>query len=748
MEAALALRQAIPARLRRRGQRLDRRAGGASSSGAKSMEYTVLGLQNSTYNVERWNPVDSLAWFKALSWELLGNMDSEIERTLMLAHGMSRQQIAQLYPPYPYTSNPPVVDGGAVVKGEFTAGPAPERAAHGESAPSDEEWGRMAPALRSIGEGMDSLGLRPEAEPASVGSNGWVVSGSRTASGKPLLANDPHLRSTLPGPWYQIGLHCTCSQNVEGASLPGIPGVVIGHNDRVAWGLTNLPADVTDLYLEKVRRGKYLDGSAWRKLRTRTEVIKVLGGKRVPITVRATEHGPLLSDRMSELLQVAAQPPMDASGAPRQTVPPGKEKQRLDAARPGVPAQAARLPYAVALRWTGFEPSRTMDALFAVNRSTGWKDFSAAVARFDEPAQNVLYADVDGHIGYRAAGRIPIRSKGDGDWPVPGWDPAYDWKGTIPAKELPSLYDPPDGVIVSANQPSAGPSYPRHLTDDWNYGYRARRIHDLLAGKPARGRLDVASMRQIQVDDRDAGAAALVPHLLEVPLGDDTTAAKARELLRRWDFRQGADSAAAAFYNATWRHLLERTFDELPADRRPTGGDRWWEVVRHLLKEPTSPWWDAKGTGRVESENDILGAAMRDAAAELTDRLGRDPADWRWGDLHTLTLRGSGPGESGIAPIEDLFNRRVQGIAGGTDAVNATSWNAGEGYEVGIAPSLRMITDLADFGGSRWVQTAGNSGHAFHDDYDDQLPCGGPEGICRCDGHDGMWSRPRTTGSL
>ncbi|MFI9848311.1 penicillin acylase family protein [Nonomuraea sp. NPDC051941] len=674
--------------------------GAAAASGAKSLEYTVLGLQNPGYTVEPWDPVDSLAWLKALAWELLGNMDAEIDRSLLLAQGLSRRQIEQLYPPYPYARNRPIVDTPGT-----PSRPVPARV-----------WREAAPAL----DALRSLPLRAGGDTAGIGSNSWVVSGALTASGKPLLANDPHLAASLPGTWYQIGLRCSCAYNVQGFTMPGLPGVVTGRNERIAWGLTNLPADVSDLYLEKVDGERYFDGKAWRALDSRQEVIKVAGGEPVTITVRATRHGPLLSDRRADMLGVAARPPLDPSGGALPSLTPGPLPS-LDTGEPGVPAPAAAEPYAVALRWTASEPGRTMDALFGINKAANWTEFRAAAALFDEPAQNLVYADVDGHIGYQAPGRIPVRGKGDGSWPVPGWDPAYDWTGFIPFADLPTLSDPPGGVIVTANQAVAGPSYRHVITTDWTYGYRGRRILDLIAERTARGKIGVADMRRMQSDNLNGGAAAVVPALLAVPLNDGAVA-KARDLLKGWDFQQSTDSAAAAFYNATWRSLLARTFDELPQDRKAGNGDRWWEVVAALLKSPGSPWWDDRRTGKRESMADILAAAMDEATAELTARLGPDPAAWRWGDLHTLTLRGYGPGQSGIAPVEWLFNRGPVPIAGGGDAVNSTSWSAAGGYDdVVFVPTMRMIVDLSDPDGSRWVLLAGTSGHAFHPHFDDQL---------------------------
>jgi penicillin amidase len=224
----------------------------------------------------------------------------------------------------------------------------------------------------------------------------------------------------------------------------------------------------------------------------------------------------------------------------------------------------------------------------------------------------------------------------------------------------------------------------------------------------------------MQFDNRNGFAPTLVPALQAVSI-EDATVARARDLLAGWDFQQPADSAAAAFYNATWRHLLLRTFDELPEERRPSGSDRWFEVLRPLLSQPQSSWWDERTTAPVETRDDMLRAAMTDAVAELGSRLGEDPAAWRWGDLHTLLLRNATFGASGIAPIEWLFNRGPAGTAGGDAIVNATGWSAPDGYEVDAVPSMRMILDLSNLDQSRWVQLTGNSGHAFHPNYDDQF---------------------------
>ncbi|MBC6461979.1 penicillin acylase family protein [Actinomadura sp. HBU206391] len=641
------------------------------NTSTQSLEYAVLGLQNSGYRPEPWTPVDSLAWLKAMAWDLRSNMEDELGRAIA-ATKVPAARVDQLFPDYPYDRNPVIVPGpgsGGERDSEPPAGAAAEPDAKG---PLE----RVSRALKAMPAMMGN-------GTPGIGSNSWVVAGSRTTTGRPLLANDPHLAPHMPSLWYQVGLHCkqtspACPLDVTGFSFSGVPGVVIGHNDRIAWGFTNLGPDVSDLYLERVSGGTYEYKGKREPLTTRTERIEVAGSKPVTINVRSTRHGPLLSDVLAD-------------------------------------ARTAGHGSAVALRWTALDPGRTADAIVLLNTARDWTDFRAAAKSFEVPAQNLVYADVDGGIGYQAPGRIPVRTKGDGRWPAQGWTGDQEWKGFIPFDELPSVHNPERGYIVTANNAAAAPGDGPLLTKDWSYGYRAARIDELVAATP---KMDAATMGRIQMDTRNGFAPALVPHLQRVGSG------AAVELLRGWNFDQGKDSAAAAFYNAAYRHLLLRTFnDELPEGARPDGGDRWFEVLRALLDKPDDPWWDdMRTTGAKETRDDMLRVALKDADAELRDRLGGAPAEWKWGDLHTLTLTNESFGTSGIAPIEWLFNRGPMKLGGGAAIVDATGWDAQEGYGVTAVPSMRMVVDLADLDRSRWVNLTGASGHAFADHYWDQAP--------------------------
>ena len=663
-----------------------------------AVEYSVLALDGLDYTPEEWTPADSVAWLKAMAWDLRGNMTEEIDRAIMSVDHTA-EEIAELYPAYPYDRHEPIVTQGAVVDRNFEQG-----ATSGDTRlPTRPGYtARTVKALERLREGLDDM---PElmGRGQGVGSNSWVVDGERSTTGAPILANDPHLGISVPGIWYQMGLHCRdlspdCSFDVSGFTFAGLPGVVIGHNQQIAWGFTNLGPDVVDLYLERVEGRFYRYDGQRRRLKTRQESIDVRGrDEPFTFTVRSTEHGPLLSDVSAELSTVGANAPVSDDDAP----PRGNG-------------------YAVALSWTALTPNRTADALFGMNKATGWDEFRDAAREFAAPSQNLVYADREGHIGYQAAGLIPIRKPGHtGEYPAEGWLPENDWTGSyVPFDALPSLLDPEEGVITTANQAVVGRDYPFYLGSSWSYGYRSQRITELLERKE---QFSVADMSRIQLDSRNGFAPTFVPYLLDVFMPTQYLAAGQR-LLERWNYQQPRDSAAAAYYNAVWRNTLELTFhDQLRESVWPDGGDRWFEVMRRLLADPENPWWDNSETETVvETRDDILALALEQARDELVQRQARRPAEWTWGHLHRMDLENQSLGQSGIGVVEWMFNRGGYEVGGGDSIVNATGWTAPDGYKVDWAPSMRMVVSMADLDESRWINLTGVSGHPFSAHYVDQ----------------------------
>ena len=675
-----------------------------------SLEYQVLSLSGTDYRPAPWTPADSVSWIKAMAWDLRSNMSDEIDRVLSTRY-LTPERVEELYPDYPQ-DHPTIVETSELTSGAVRdvpdAGLAAFDALSAARTAADE-----LPALLGTGDG--------------IGSNSWVVDGDRSATGMPILANDPHLAPSMPGIWYQLGLHCrtvseACPYDVAGFSFSGLPGVVVGHNRDVAWGVTTLYADVADLTLEKVTGDTYLYDGEQLPLETREETFRVAGGETETITVRSTRNGPILSD-LDEQIGVV--------GRGRQTT-------------------ADRDLYEVSLRWTALTPEPTIEAVFALDTASTWDEFRAAAEKFTVPSQNLVYADREGNIGYQSPGTIPVRRTGDGRWPVPGWDPAYDWTGTIPFERLPSVLNPDDGFIVTANNKVIDDDYPFLLGADTAQGYRANRIRSLLDRNEP---FTVEDMTALQMDAYNANAARLVPELLKVDVGGAYYSA-GQDLLRDWDLQQTADSGAAAYFNVVWNQVLALTFrDELAPEVWPDGGSRWFSVVDSILDTPTSRWWDDVDTlDRVETRDVVLRTAMRRARDTLTARQSKDPADWTWGALHQLELVNPTLGDSGIGVIESLFNRGPFPVPGGSGIVNATSADtSGDGFDVTAVPSMRMVVDLGDLDRSRWIQLTGNSGHAFDGNYLDQfeawqrgdtLPWAFSEGAVRRTAQDTLTLRP------
>jgi len=649
---------------------------------ALSLEYAILKLMNAGYQPEPWQPLHTLTWGKVMAYSLGGNMDLEQFRAILLKT-LTPEQVADLFPPYP-VDHPVIVPGFSVSSrpGSLQGLQAIEVL---DLASAQEALSRQTAALDAL------LGLGG----AGLGSNSWVISGERTNTGRPLLANDPHLAAQMPSIWYEIGLHCApqgtdCPYEVTGVSFAGAPGVIIGHNDRIVWSMTNVGPDVQDLYIEKLNPenpNQYEVNGQWVDMDIINETLQVAGGEPVELTVRYTRHGPLIwEDSLDEFQEQA-----------------GIELPE---------------PFGLALRWTALEPSYTFPALWKMNLAQNWDEFRAAASEFDVPSQNLVYADVEGNIGYQTPGRIPIRAEAhSGELPVPGWTDDYEWQGTIPFEELPYSFNPVEGYIVTANNAVVGPDYPYLLSSQWDYGYRAQRIVDMIEAAP--GPIDIAYIQQMQGDNKNLNADSLLPILLQIPL-DDERLENARSILAGWDGQQPMDSAPAALFEVFWKHLLKATFgDDLPEDLQPWGGDLWFEVMRPLVEQPDSPWWDNQTTPEVEARDQIVRQAFAAAVDELEETLGKKPERWAWGDLHTTTFRNQSLGDCGIGLIEAIFNRGPFRTSGGASIVNATGWDASESYAVGWLPSMRMVVDLGDLSNSLLMHTTGQSGHAYHPHYID-----------------------------
>lgn len=657
----------------------------ADHSGTQlSLEYLFLGLLNPGYEPPAWEPVNTLTWAKAMAWDLRDNMDNEIERSLLLAT-MSPERIAELSPAYD-PAHPIIVPDFA------------PPALNVQDLDAEFDYPQVVADLLSrlnprITAADDLLGGDPFAE---LGSNSWVVSGELSATGAPLLANDPHLSAGMPSIWYQVGLHCApigpdCNYETVGVSFVGSPGIVIGHNDRIAWGLTNVGADVMDLYVLLINPdnpNQYELNGEWVDLEVIEEKIQVGGGETVNLPVRLTRFGPIISDSFGDLENFGAN-----SGL-------------------GLPEN-----YAIALRWTALDPGTTFQSILKINRAQNFDEFRAAASQFVVPSQNLLYADVDGNIGYQLPGHVPLRTLTDGRYPVPGWTTDYEWLGFIEFDQMPFALNPDSGYIVAANNAVVSGDYPHLIADYWDYGYRAQRIVDLLQTAP--GLVDIAYYQQMQADAVNLGALEIIPFLANLQF-DDAEVDALRDQLLTWDGNQTLDSSMAALSNVFWRDLLAATFhDEIPEDYWPGGYSTWYQVVTNLLNEPQNAWWDATTTSNVvETRDEVLRAAFASAVAETKKLLGNDPSNWAWGNLHKITFVHQTMDSFPI--IGSLFNRGPFPVPGGGSIVNATNWNAATGeFSVTSLPSKRSILDLNNWENSLQINTTGQSGHAYHPHYID-----------------------------
>jgi penicillin amidase len=628
-----------------------------TTSRARSIEFRLLRVEP-----EAWDPVDSLAWAKMMAWDLAGNARDEIRRARFAA-AVGRVKADELLP---VAAAEPTI----LTDAEWRAcSPDASRAAAVSPAlPSARTslWARLDRAF----EASEALGFGGE----DLGSNSWVLAGSRTTTGLPILANDPHLGLRAPSVWYLATIEAP-GFFVTGATLPGVPGVIIGHNRRIAWGLTSVEPDVQDLFVEEVDPkdpGRYRHRGEWLRFEERREVIHVRGGADVALTVRSSVHGPIVGD---------------------------------------VYEGAETLGPAVALRWTGLDPGdRTAGAFFRIDTARNWNEFLAGARLLSAPAQNLVYADVEGHIGYAASGAMPLRPRADGRWPVSGAGDD-DWAGMIPFEELPRTLDPARGYLVTANNRVVSGEYPYSFGLTWAEPYRARRIAEMIAARP---RLSPEDVRRMQLDRQSLEAGELLPLLLDTAPAD-AACRDALERLRGWDRVMAPDSVPASIYAAWFVELAKMPEDELKTV--PRGRTRFRFVVDAL--RANSSWCDDARTPRVETCAEFRSASLRKAVAFLAARLGADPSTWRWERLHRARFPHAV--FDGVPVLRSFFDLEA-GQGGDASTVDVGSFAQDGSFTMRDGPSYRQVVDLADLTRSGYAGTTGQSGNVFDHHYRDLLP--------------------------
>ncbi len=627
------------------------------AQGRLPVEFSLL-----RYRPEPWTVADTLSWAKMMSWGLSINWESEILRAQLIAR-LGPEQAAELEPDY-FDRWPRIVPPGVDYAGVGSV--ALER----------------AEAAREF--------VGPPAQ-AGLGSNNWVLAGSRTATGAPLLANDIHLPLSLPCIWYENHL-IGGDLNVTGITFPGIPGVVSGHNGHVAWGFTNGFADVQDLYMERLRRAddgrvQYEFKGEWLDAEVIREPVHVRGGETVVQEVVVTRHGPIVNDLAPDL----------AGGQP------------------------------LALRWTSLEPDTMIHALVGMNRARNCLEFREALRQWTAPIQNMVYADIEGNIAYSFPGKIPIRAKGDGRVPVPGWTGEYEWTGYVPFEALPHLYNPPQGYIATANNRVVDDDYPHFISREFSMGDRVQRIVELIE---AQDEIDTAYIKRMHFDLFSPSARIVAGYLgrLEV---DDPELAPVVEMMRRWDGELAFDSPAAAVYQVFVRRMIYVALSDKLGDltvryagKGPTPqlaegslfGSRALEWLQKTLAEPESHWFDVGGG---ETRDDVMRLALRETVDFLKAELGPKIDDWAWGKLHTLTYTHT---LGRVKPLDRLFNRGPYPLGGDGTTVWATGASRHDlSSERIIGPPFRFIADLGDLRNSLGLLTPGQSGQPGSRHYDDQV---------------------------
>ncbi len=616
----------------------------AKHEGAWPIEYYVLRTRP-----WEWRPADSLVWGRLMALRLSADFRSELLRARLLKT-LTPSQIEDLWP-----NSPESARRAASLSGE------------------------ALPALAAVR--WDAI---PQMPPPASASNSLAVSGAHSASGKPLLANDPHLALEAPDLWYLARIEAP-GLTLAGGTVPGIPFMVLGHNAEVAWGFSSSEVDSQDLFIERVSDAdpsRYVTPDGSLPFITRDEIIKVRGGADVVLKVRETRHGPVISDAVTG----AADIPVPAGGN-----------------------------YVVALADAGLRPEdRTPDALYGIDHAKSVDDMTAALSHFDTPPQNIVYADKEGAIALYSVGRVPLRKRGVSLYPVPGWSGEYDWTGLIPFSELPHSLNPASGFLVTANNRWVGDDYPYPLAAYWPASYRARRIAEMFDDLAPLSPAEAAAM---QLDTESVAARDLLPRLLAVP-AHGAQGQAARKLLSDWDGDMRRDQSQPLIYSA-WllelgNQIVERKLGAA-ADSAQVADPM---VLGHLLRDAPQ-WCDDPATAAIETCDDAIAASLDRALARLSRKFGNDPGRWQWGAAHRARFHHA---VLGNVPLLDALSE-VEIATGGDDStVNRGTFGAvdsGNPFVHIHGPGLRAVYDLSDLDGALFMIAPGESGNPLSPHYRD-----------------------------
>jgi penicillin amidase len=630
------------------------------------VEFSLTGIQPL-----KWTPAHSLAISRLLGWELNMGWWSEVTYGY-LREKLPPNQFKQLQLRFP-DSAPTSLD-------------------------DEESMGYSSALMPMLQQEIKKRELL-EMEGTHVGSNAWVIDGSKSETGYPMLAGDPHLGLDMPGKWYEVHLNLN-GKNVSGATLAGVPAVIIGQNDQMAWSFTSIMSDDTDFFLEQtdpLDRGRYIADSlndttaSYRSFNKIREIIKVKDGDDRSFEIRYTKHGPVISDIY--------------------------------------PVQALTDDKVISMQWTGYEMSNEMRTLYQINWAEDFQDFKDALPSFGVPGLNLMYGDVEGNIAMYSVAKLPIRT-GDPITLREGWDPAQDWKGFIPHEQMPRLINPEDGWIANANNKITTNSYPYYIATFWEPPSRIERIEQVLT---ADSTLGYNQFQSLQNDSYSAFAAKLTPKILEIIKNQDTYNFDLPiSYLENWNYKYDLKSTAASIFDVFFVNFTENTLED------DFGKVAYSNFIHHenvpvrtmsALIDTESSFFDDLSTETVESKEDMVVKSMQDAILFLSDSLGSEPFEWRWEQLHTLVLEPPFLSRAAEAPespgalkliVDNVLSKGPYKVPGHGMSVNNGQYRWNNAFEMVLGPSIRRISDLSDMSRSKSILPTGQSGNPLSDHYGDQ----------------------------
>ncbi|MEK6757113.1 MAG: penicillin acylase family protein [Bacteroidota bacterium] len=622
--------------------------------GKYPIEFDLLDIEPEPWRIEH-----SVMISRLMAWEL--NYSRWVDITLTeLVERFGEAKAAEIFPTWP--------EGAPVI--------VPDELRGKKVADLGKQLLQTDQAFRTL---MGNDGLE-------TGSNAWVISGSRSATGKPILANDPHLLFSVPGRWYELHVIAP-GLDVAGASIAGVPFVVIGRNQHIAWGVTNAMMDDEDFYIEQVdsiqHPTRYRFNNTWRPLEQQVDTILVKDGPPVLLTIYRTHRGPIVN--------------------------------RIEPA-------AGFSEHLLSMRWVGHEISNEAGAFYRMNRASNWNEFLEGLKYFAVPAQNFVYADDQGTIGYHTGGRIPIRSTKSPTLLFPGWTDQYDWKGFVPFEEMPQMLNPAEGFIATANNRIISDSYPYYISNLWQPHWLVTRITEVLRSQ---SKFSVEDLQRLQLDVLSPHAREIVPIILsafETRSVTDPDVQTALNYFRNWNFEMKSNDVPTTLFQAFFVRMVHNTYEDEMGPELMALYDTLatvpMTVTTKLMKKGSSVWFDNIKTPPVESMADILRQSLEDAIHDLKNAYGGELKEWQWGAVHQVEFPHV---FSANSLLRKVFNLGPYPVGGSHSTVNKGDYRLKKPFLNHVGPSTRQIFDLSDANNGRAVTPPGQSGQVFQRHYDDQI---------------------------